>query len=60
MSLLESWTAGSHTADGVTHATYRKGNGPGVIVIHEIPGITPEVAAFAEEVVDAGFTVVLP
>jgi len=31
-----------------------------VIVIHEIPGITPKVAAFADEVVDAGFTVVLP
>lgn len=60
MSLLESWTPGSHTAGGVTHVTYRKGDGPGVIVIHEIPGITPAVAAFAEEVVGRGFTVVLP
>ena len=31
-----------------------------MIVIHEIPGITPKVAEFADEVVDAGFTVVLP
>jgi dienelactone hydrolase len=31
-----------------------------VIVIHEIPGITPPVLRFADEVVDAGFTVVLP
>ena len=38
----------------MTHPTYRKGTGPGVIVIHEIPGITPDVIAFAEEVVDAG------
>jgi dienelactone hydrolase len=60
MGLLDSWTAGSHTADGITHPTYRKGSGPGVIVIHEIPGITPGVAAFAEEVVARGFTVVLP
>jgi dienelactone hydrolase len=60
MSLLESWTAGSHTANGVTHPTYRKGSGPGVIVIHEIPGITPGVIAFAEEVVARGFTVVMP
>ena len=29
-------------------------------MIHEIPGLTPEVIAFAEEVVAAGFTVVLP
>jgi hypothetical protein len=60
MTFPDGWTRGSHTHDGVTHATYRRGSGPGVIVIHEIPGITPEVAAFAEEVVDAGFTVVLP
>jgi dienelactone hydrolase len=60
MALLDSWTQSSHTADGVTHPTYRKGTGPGVIVIHEIPGLTPEVIAFAEEVVAAGFTVVLP
>jgi dienelactone hydrolase len=60
MSLLESWTPGSHTASGVTHPTYRKGSGPGVIVIHEVPGITPKVIAFAEEVVARGFTVVMP
>jgi dienelactone hydrolase len=60
MTLLDSWTQSSHTADGVTHPTYRKGAGPGVVVIHEIPGLTPDVIAFAEEVVAAGFTVVLP
>ena len=61
MSLLESWTLGEHEADdGMTRPTYRKGTGPGVIVIHEIPGITPAVIAFAEEVVAAGFTVVMP
>jgi dienelactone hydrolase len=60
MPQLDSWTRGKHTHDGTTHATYRKGAGPGVIVIHEIPGMTPEVIGFAEEVVDAGFTVVMP
>lgn len=60
MSSLGSWVHGSHTADGVTHSTYRKGSGPGVIVIHEIPGITPAVLEFAEEVVARGFTVVMP
>lgn len=60
MSLLDSWTLSEHTADGTTHPTYRKGTGPGVIVIHEIPGLTPEVIAFGEEVVAAGFTVVMP
>ncbi|MCW2794931.1 dienelactone hydrolase family protein [Nocardioides sp.] len=64
MPLLDSWTRGAHTdlVNGVdvTHPTYRKGTGPGVIVIHEIPGITPAVIEFAEEVVASGFTVVLP
>jgi dienelactone hydrolase len=60
MNPLEGWTQGSHTFDGVTHGTYRKGTGPGVIVIHEIPGISRPVIKFAEEIVDAGFTVVMP
>jgi dienelactone hydrolase len=61
MSLLDTWTRALHeSGDGTTRPIYRKGTGPGVVVIHEIPGITPKVIAFAEEVVDAGFTVVLP
>ena len=54
------WQGSSFTAAGITHATYRKGSGPGVVVVHEIPGITPSVLAFAERVVDAGFTVIMP
>lgn len=60
MKVLDGWTKGSFTAAGFTHDTYRRGTGPGVVVIHEIPGITPRVAQFANEVVDAGFTVVMP
>lgn len=58
--VLVGWERSSFSAAGFTHDTYRKGNGPGVIVIHEVPGITPKVAAFAEEVVGRGFTVVMP
>jgi dienelactone hydrolase len=60
MTGLDSWTRGDHTASGVTHPTYRKGSGPGVVVISEIPGITEDVVGFAEEVVGQGLTVVLP
>ena len=60
VATLEEWTRGAFTADGVTHPTYRRGNGPGVVVVHELPGMTPEVIAFADDVVEAGFTVVLP
>jgi dienelactone hydrolase len=39
---------------------YVRGEGPAVIVIHEIPGITPKVVRFADWVVDAGFRVYMP
>ena len=60
MSELDGWTKGEHAASGVTHPTYRKGTGPGVVVISEIPGITEDVLRFSDEVVGQGFTVVLP
>jgi dienelactone hydrolase len=57
---LETWVKGSFTAATLTRDTYRKGSGPVVIVVHEIPGITPAVERFADDVVNAGFTVVMP
>lgn len=60
MTGLESWTLGEHSYAGRARPTYRKGTGPGVVVISEIPGITPAVIAFADDVVAHGFTVVMP
>ena len=60
MSRLQGWDESVFTAEGRGYPVFRRGTGPGVVVIHEIPGITPKVQAFAEEVVDAGFTVVMP
>lgn len=57
---LDGWVKGSFAAATLTRDTYRKGSGPVVIVVHEIPGITPAVERFANDVVDAGFTVVMP
>ena len=57
---IPGWDHSVFTHDGVTHATYRKGSGPAVVVVHEIPGITPKVLEFAERVVAEGFTVVMP
>jgi dienelactone hydrolase len=45
---------------GATRDVYVRGDGPGVVVMHEIPGITPPVARFARRVADAGFRVYLP
>ena len=57
---LDGWAPDEFTAGGSTKAVFHRGVGPGVIVIHEIPGITPRVASFANDVVAAGFTVVMP
>ena len=57
---LDGWVKGSFAAATLTRDTYRKGSGPVVIVVHEIPGITPAVERFANDVVNAGFTVVMP
>lgn len=59
-SVLDGWQQSEFTAAGFTRDVYRRGTGPGVIVVHEIPGITPKVTEFANEVVAAGFTVVMP
>ena len=48
------------THDGRTKDVYWRGDGPGVVIVHEIPGITPDVADFGRRVADAGFTAVLP
>ena len=46
--------------DGKERAVFRLGTGPAVIVISEMPGITPRVAEFARRVAGLGCTAVLP
>ncbi len=48
------------TVDGVARTVFVLGQGPAVIVMAEMPGISPDVARFARWVREAGFTVYLP
>jgi len=57
---LEDYTADTFTHDGQERRVYRRGSGPAVIVIAEVPGITPDVVAFADRVAAIGCTAVLP
>ncbi|MGO4102748.1 dienelactone hydrolase family protein [Leifsonia sp. YAF41] len=57
---LTGWSRAPFTAAGLTHDCFEKGSGPGVVLIPEIPGITPEVLALAEHLIANGFTVVVP
>ncbi|MFF3573106.1 dienelactone hydrolase family protein [Nocardia jiangxiensis] len=57
---LSDFTPRSITLDGVARTVYVSGIGPAVIVMAEMPGISPDVARFARWVREAGLTVYLP
>lgn len=57
---LDGFAADTFTAEGSTRTIYRTGSGPAVIVISELPGITPRVADFGRTVAATGLTAVLP
>ena len=57
---LDGFESFSFTHDGATRTVYTRGSGPGVVVMHEIPGITPQVANFGRRVAADGFRVYLP
>jgi dienelactone hydrolase len=54
---LAEWTTEPFTNAGITHTLFTRGSGPGVVLLPEIPGMTPEVLGLAEHLVGAGFTV---
>ena len=53
---LEDFDARDLTLEGLTKKVYTAGSGPAVIVMAEMPGISPHVARFSRWVRDAGFT----
>lgn len=57
---LEGFRTAPFVHEGKTYPVHRRGQGPGVVIIHEIPGLHPAVAEFGRRVADAGFTAVLP
>lgn len=48
------------TIGGITKVVYFSGQGPAVIVMPEMPGISPDLLRFARWVREAGFTVYIP
>ena len=57
---LTDFTVREITFDDQTKRVFMGGSGPAVIVMTEMPGISPHVARFARWVRDAGFTVYMP
>jgi dienelactone hydrolase len=58
--LLDGFHAAPFSAGGITHDVYRAGTGPAVVVLAELPGITPRVIELARRVTDLGCSVALP
>jgi dienelactone hydrolase len=57
---LEDFDPREVSLEGVTKVVHIAGSGPAVIVMAEMPGISPHVARFSRWVRDAGFTVYMP
>ncbi|MBC7520651.1 MAG: FKBP-type peptidyl-prolyl cis-trans isomerase [Sandarakinorhabdus sp.] len=57
---LSDYSLSDFTAAPFTRPVYRRGTGPAVIVIHEVPGLHPLVVDFADRLVEQGMTVFMP
>ena len=57
---LSAYTKSDFTHGRRTYPVYRRGSGPAVIVMHEMPGLHPLVVRFADRVAEAGMTVFCP
>lgn len=60
VEMYPDFEPGSFSFKGVTRPVYKSGEGPAIIVIHEIPGIYDEVWNFARRLNKEGFTTYLP
>src|SRR5205823_1878289 len=57
---MKDFETTTFTHDGKTRDVFRQGSGPAVIVISEMPGISPKVLEFARRVSAIGCTAVVP
>lgn len=60
LEALKDFTRIDYKFGGKTYPVYKRGSGPAVIVIHEMPGLHPLVLRFAERVAAEGMTVYCP
>lgn len=46
--------------NGISHPVYRRGSGPGVVLVHELPGMSDACISLGDEIAAAGFSVYMP
>lgn len=59
-SAIKGFSEETFAAGDRSFPLFRKGDGPGVILLHELPGLTRETVEFAEWIAGHGFHVVMP
>lgn len=60
MSAIPGFEETVFEAQGVSRPVFRRGQGPGVVLLHELPGFTEETREFADWLAGQGFHVVVP
>ena len=57
---IDQFESFTHSTEKISHKVFYAGEGPAIIVIHELPGMVKECIAFAERLISEGFTVYMP
>ena len=57
---LEGFDTFEHEDDGISHTVYTRGAGPGVLLMHELPGMVRQCVDLATVIANRGFTVFMP
>jgi len=60
MTSLDGFEVSEFTDGDITHPVYFRGAGPGVLLMHELPGMVPQCVELATFIARQGFTVFMP
>jgi len=60
MTQLAGFDVSEFSDGGMSHPVYVRGNGPGVLLMHELPGMAPQCVDLARIIAERGFTVFMP
>ena len=58
--MLDAYQSTTFEHDGLTRRLFVRGEGPAIVVMHEVPGIYDAVIEFADRLVAAGYRVYMP
>src|SRR4051812_22598549 len=57
---IPGWERSEYSDDGICHTVFAKGTGPGVILMHELPGLTRQCVDLGECLVSEGYRAFMP